>query len=143
MENPEVRCLELTLNILNKTEQYIKSYSFWCIKKVAAYGSDIWLPTQIKVYLRNMYFYKSNNFEICKSGLVLKLSICMLLKDIIFHPGLNLQDRIQPSSICLFLLFNIWFRGHVIKNEVHLKKKKKRGKHVNMSTDLQGTLNVF
>lgn len=48
---------------------------------IAAYASDTSLHTQIKIYFRNKYFYKSNTFNICMSDQTLEHSIWMLLKD--------------------------------------------------------------
>lgn len=42
---------------------------------IAAYASDTSLHTQIKIYFRNKYFYKSNTFNICMSDQTLEHSI--------------------------------------------------------------------
>lgn len=65
---------------------------------MTAYGSDTSLPTQIKVYFRNKYFYKSNIFNICTSDQTLEVSTWILSKDTIFQPGLNLYTEDRPLA---------------------------------------------
>lgn len=56
-------------------------------------------PTQIKDFLVNEYFYKSNSFETLRFYLPLKICLNAFEKTHFFSPGLKLYERIQPIAL--------------------------------------------